>query len=1724
MLLIIYSRLSFILKLGLLGCAWCSVAQTALAISPNPIPTATLLSGVDTLCSGTMRTLTVNLTGGGPYILVYAINNVNQPPITTSLSTLSLPVTPPVGQNTVQLVSVSNASGNGMATGQFTFVVNAIPVGTFFVDTTVCSGDTTQLRLNFTGTAPFIYNYSVAGVPQGPDTAFANQATLLIAPTATTTYTLTSVSGAGCVGTATDMVVVTVPPPVSADISGGGQVCQNGNGAQVMVTFQGTGPHTFVYTTNNIAQPPITTSLNPFVLSVNPMIGTFYRLQSVTNNGICFGEVTGQAVVFVFSPPTANMSGGGTFCDVATSGVTVDFTGTGPFTITYTANGVSQPPLTTSDDPFFLPIAATITTTYVLTKTESPGCVGASMGSATITVNHTPTYANLTVTCDPPGVNYQVEFDALSGTPPYTLVTGAGTFTGDHFVSPILPGTQNYNIVFRDAINCGNTMVSGVPSCICTGDAGTMSLTAVDACQTDTVVVLAATGTVLDNDDILRYILHTNPALPLGMVVAWNAQPRFAFQNGMQAEVPYYVSSIVGNATANGQVDQSDPCLSVATGTPVIFHATPTSVLATIDTNICLGVAVTLPITFTGTAPFSFVHAVAGVNQALIGNISGSAYDLMLEPLQNTSVQLISVGDQYCPNGMVSGQVTINVRTVPQLDNATVVCDFDSLTYTLSFDVTSGGPPYDLTGISGSFNGNTFASTAYPFGEPYFVYIRDTFDCGADTLVGVPPCACTSAAGTMSDTTVGRFCRSVPATASHNGDQILDSDDALVYVLHTSATDSLGMILATSNTPSFDFLPGVVLGTTYYISAVVGNSDGASGVQVTDPCLSVSPGTPVVWNAEPTATIDGIYDVCQGTPQGITVIFLGQAPFQFTYTSNGQSMSATSTQTVFNIVANLQQTTTFVLTSMQDANCPGTVSGEAVITVHKVPSIVNPVITCSADNETYIVEFDVLNSASATVTGIVPGNLDSTGHFTSASIPLQEIYYFLVEESQFNCGGDVIRDTVICPCTTSIDSLSQAPLLLCVGDTAMIAPITNVVLDGNDTLLYYLTTMPIPPTWTVLDISPTPVFAYDSTTMTPGTTYYIVALAGNSLGGNIDLNDPCLSFATGPTVVWRVPPAAVLSGTTDICPGTSTELAVQFIGTGPFDFAYSIDGTPQNATSATNNFTLLVNPGDTTIYNLLSVSDMGGCPGTVSGTATVVVHPVPTATLAGDTTICQGGSAAFQIQFTGTAPFNLVYALDGAPQAPISALTNPFFISTSNVQVPQNFTLLSLQDMHCPGTVSGMATVQVNSAPSGAIQQDVTICTGDSTMLTLQLSGGSFYDVIIDGGPTPIQLDSVANGATFLVNPTLTTTYTITNLVTTGNICPFIIGQSATVTIGSLSATATMLDFNGFNVSCPNESDGSITVTPIGGMLPITATWSNGATGLQLAGVPAGNYSVLLMDQTGCIFRDSFILTAPAGLSVDFHTQSPPCSDDRSGGLVIDSIQGGIKPYLVNLDGQASQVVDTLPLTISSLLIGTYLLSVEDANGCATEQVFNIVAPPPLQVDLGPDIIIAFGDSTLLEADVNTNTVQTFQWTPADYLQQPTAQTTWARPPRTRVYEVLVEDTSGCRASDQILVTVEKANRVYIPNIIYLHSNSYNHILTISTGAEVQHIRYLRIYDRWGGCIYEGLDLPTNDAQFGWPGTYKGKNVTPGVYIYTLEVQYIDGTTETFSGDVTVVD
>jgi large repetitive protein len=1876
-----------------------------------PAPTATLFSDTTTICAGATDTLKFNFTGNPPFTFIYKIDTVNQMPITTNLNQYQIIVSPTSGPVVYTLVSVQDSLCPGMVSGIRR--INVIPAPTALISgaDTICAGQTSNLTFNFTGSPPYTLNYTANGVPQATIVTLTSPFVLQVSPDTTTTYVITNFNSSECPGLGSGTAMITVNPPPTAVISGGGQICQGGTGTTFTVNFTGVGPFTFVYSANNVNQPPITTSNNPYVMSVNPSSGTGYRLVSVSD-ARCSGTVAGLAQVFVFVPASATLSGDATFCDSAATTIMVDFNGSGPFTIEYTIDGVPQPLVYTPEDPYFIDVNVSTTTVYALTLVESPGCTGIPSGTATITVNYPPSYANQSVNCNLAQGNYTVTFTVLNGEPPYTLLTGSGTFTGNQFTSNPIPLGTNYNFIFHDNNDCGDIVVSGQESCNCSSAAGSVQLAPLNVCITSTATATYTGGFVDDGNDLLLYILHSTPALPLGTIYAWNNTPSFGFQPGMSLGTTYYISPIAGNPDGTGLIDLADVCLSVSQGTPVVFRAQPTASIANGMETICLGDSAIINITLNGTPNFSFTPAFNGVPQSTVAGISGASYPFVVYPQQNTQVTIASVSDQLCAMGNTSGAYDIQVAQPAAFGPVTTTCNYANSTYTISFPVT-GTPPYNIAGLLASFNGTAFVSSPIPFGTPYLAYLWDANNCTPDTLSGLGVCACISDAGTMSQIQVNA-CQDDTLTVPPTMGEVVAPGAVLMYIMHTMPGIPLGTILAWSNTPSFVFASPMMPNVTYYISAIVGNPNGMGQIDLNDPCLEVATGTPVRWRPVPTANLtNGTFDICPGGAQALIVSLTGTPNYTLTYTSNASVFNVNPTQNLFSINAQLQQTAVITLTGVVDAHgCVGTVSGQATVNVHPVPVAINLATACNFATQTYVLDFDVINADLGTVNiANIAGTYNpSTGHFTSDPIPSLQPYNFTITDS-WGCGNFTAMAVVDCSCVTSAGSMTNGSLILCPGQTATTAAATGVNLEPGDVLMYYLVDTPSPSTWTILASNTSPDFVFNPSTMMYETTYYIVAAAGNMGPGGIDFNDPCLSSAPGPTVVWRTPITATLSGLDTICIGSTANLNVVFTGSGPFFFTYTDGGVNQVVSNiAQNPYSLPVTPSQSSNYTLVGISGAGTCIGTVSGAATiqvnqlpqvldlmeicdlttetytltfdvsngpapnsnysisgiagsfmdttftslprpgaqpyqvtisdnigcsavvsgqpacvctssagtlsniqnaclpngmvsaqsngnssldtndvvryflcsdpamlpsgifaesntpqfafqpgmvagttyfivlgvgnplpngnldfmepcyslsagfpVVFHAVPTAAISGSATICPGQNASVNIQFTGNPPFKFNYAINGVPQPQLTIATNTFTISSNNIQSDQVFTMTAMQDANCTGTFSGQATVTVTPPPTASLSGTETICVGDSSMLTLSLTGGSSYNVTITGGPAPLVLNNVQNGATVMVTPSATTTYTISNLIAAGNTCTPIIGNSATITTNQVSFSAAISDFNGFDISCPNSTDGSITLTTTSGIPPFSVVWTGGSTGLTLTNLADGAYQVTVTDQIGCTATQVFDMVAPPELGISLASTGPSCYGESDGFITINDISGGAGPFNILLNNEPQGIAGTLPMQLDQLSSGMYTVGVEDANGCISDEVVDVPSPAQLMVDLGPDIIISFGDSLFLQASHNATNLAIFTWIPTDYLSTPLALGTWAKPPTSMRYSIYIQDEFGCEANDQISVLVSKDRRVYVPNIINPHSTLGNDIVTVWGGADVAKINYFRIFDRWGEQVFENRDFLPSDPGEGWNGTFQGRFVNPAVFVYVAEIEYIDGETEIFKGDITVV-
>ena len=95
------------------------------------------------------------------------------------------------------------------------------------------------------------------------------------------------------------------------------------------------------------------------------------------------------------------------------------------------------------------------------------------------------------------------------------------------------------------------------------------------------------------------------------------------------------------------------------------------------------------------------------------------------------------------------------------------------------------------------------------------------------------------------------------------------------------------------------------------------------------------------------------------------------------------------------------------------------------------------------------------------------------------------------------------------------------------------------------------------------------------------------------------------------------------------------------------------------------------------------------------------------------------------------------------------------------------------------------------------------------------------------------------------------------------------------------------------------------------------------------------------------------------------------------------------------------------------------------------------------------------------------------------------------------------ENTSihGCDSSTVLILDVDSPLNIYLPNAFTpnVEDGSENNVFRVISAEDSIVIESFRIYNRWGGIIFE-----TTDITVGWDGTYKGEICKEGVYLYEV--------------------
>lgn len=334
---------------------------------------------------------------------------------------------------------------------------------------------------------------------------------------------------------------------------------------------------------------------------------------------------------------------------------------------------------------------------------------------------------------------------------------------------------------------------------------------------------------------------------------------------------------------------------------------------------------------------------------------------------------------------------------------------------------------------------------------------------------------------------------------------------------------------------------------------------------------------------------------------------------------------------------------------------------------------------------------------------------------------------------------------------------------------------------------------------------------------------------------------------------------------------------------------------------------------------------------------------------------------------------------------------------------------------------------------------------------------------------------------------------------------------------------------NTFGISCFGGNTGQIQVLHQGGNLggQFTYTWLNNVSQGPLATQLApGFYSVTITDSKGCSTVVDTTLAEQAPILAEIPEPDPiDCYGGQTCITVSEAFGGAGGEFTFSVNNGPRNALGNCVMVPASNQ--EYLIEVFDQLGCSFSSYLLIDQPDPIVVELGPDIEVGLGETAILQASIQSNLpVVSIVWTPADEANclNANCQQVEVVPGKETVYNVLVTDINGCTATDEVTVIVNSRRNVFIPNIFSPNGDGRNEKFQIITGSGVSRINYFKIFDRWGNLMYNDLNLSPSSGGVGeWDGTHHGLIVNPGVYVYSIEVDFIDGRRINYRGSITLL-
>ena len=444
-----------------------------------------------------------------------------------------------------------------------------------------------------------------------------------------------------------------------------------------------------------------------------------------------------------------------------------------------------------------------------------------------------------------------------------------------------------------------------------------------------------------------------------------------------------------------------------------------------------------------------------------------------------------------------------------------------------------------------------------------------------------------------------------------------------------------------------------------------------------------------------------------------------------------------------------------------------------------------------------------------------------------------------------------------------------------------------------------------------------------------------------------------------------------------LCFGTNSGTAAVIVqgGTGPYSIIWS-----DTLGSTTTSITQLYSG-----WYIVDVTDLNGC--SILDSVFVGQPSSSLSIQSGTTSVGCFGSAtgsAWVSANGGTAPYTYLWPHNGTTNDSITNLSAGTYLiqvqdanqcsETLSISITQAAPLTSItsqQHILCKGDSTGSITV---SPQGGWSPYRIVWNTGDTNMVINNLYAGMYSAVITDSlGCSDSIFIQITEPQSPLNSIGLSTDATCSGsidgsiqVIASGGVGPYSysLNSQTPITQGiftSLSAgtyICTITDANGCTitdtfqinepnpisfisavdpVTCSGNSDGAIDLTISGGTNSYNVIWSNGATGPKLSGISGGWYQFSINDGNGCGLTDSIFVAEPDVLLLTLSVLHPECSNSFNGSIT-GIATGGSGSYSFTMNNNSSNGIEP------NLGIGTYNVSVVDANGCSESSTIQLSA------------------------------------------------------------------------------------------------------------------------------------------------------------------------------------